>query len=135
VELEQQTKISSFFSKPPALFTTVSNAGGGKDAASSLFKTPEAKKEVIDEELIENTPENNEERDGQAATKKRKLFKLKKRSSKLGLFVASTTSLISGNLSKQPSKVHSPPTGKVVAVIQEEIVKKRPISPNATPPE
>ena len=72
---QQQQKISSFFT-------------------ANVFKTPEVanKREHNegndDKDMIESTPESE--------SKKRKLFKLKKRSSKLGLLVASTTSLIAG---------------------------------------
>ena len=86
----QQHKISSFFS-----------------SKNPVFKTPEvtAKKRDLEDEhdkdVVEGTPESE--------SKKRRLFKMKKRSSKLGLFMASTTSLISGNLDKKATKVHSPP--------------------------
>ena len=79
-EPPHQRKISSFFEK---------------------FKTPETPKEN-DAEYVANTPEAHE-------TKKRKLSKLRKQSSKLFFGTSSTTSLISGNLEKKPTKIHSPP--------------------------
>lgn len=96
----QQQKISSFF---------------------DAFRTPEAKKadkkdDKKDNEIIENTPPAPEEN-----LKRRKLFKLKKQTSKVGLFVASTTSLLGGNLDRKATKVHSPPKSC-------ELGKKRPLT-------
>ena len=72
-----------------------------------------------DNELIENTPENETE----LATKKRRLFKLKKQTSKVGRLFSSTTSVVSGNLEKKATEVLSPPKCK------EEFAKKRHLSP------
>ena len=71
-----------------------------------VFKTPEAQKVHV-KDMIENTPEEN---------RKSKLSRLRKQSSKL-FGTASTTSLISGNLDKKVTTVHSPP-------------KKRPLTPD-----
>lgn len=98
-----QAKISSFF---------------------DVFKTPESKKEnalkaVVNEDvIIENTPEK---KDDNALMKKRKLFKLKKQTSKVGaaLFGSSTASLISGNLDTKATKVCTPP--------KSEETRKRPL--------
>ena len=78
------------------------------------------------DDMIENTPEAVVAQPGDAeVSKKRKLFKLKAHSSKVGnLFGASTTSLISGNLDKKASKIHSPP--------KCEEAKKRPLTPDNT---
>ena len=87
------------------------------------FKTPEPVKKITqnnaDNELIENTPENETE----IATKKRRLFKLKKQTSKVGRLFSSTTSVVSGNLEKKATEVQSPPKCK------EEFAKKRHLSP------
>ena len=111
----QHRKISSFFFKTP-------------DQAP---KTPDQKsKQVLNEEeedMIENTPEPViAPHPGDAeVSKKRKLFKLKTHASKTSnLFGTSTTSLISGNLDKKVSKVHSPP--------KCEEAKKRPLTPDNT---
>ena len=79
-----------------------------------------------DDDMIENTPEAVVAQPGDTeVSKKRKLFKLKAHSSKVGnLFGASTTSLISGNLDKKASKIHSPP--------KCEEAKKRPLTPDNT---
>lgn len=111
-EDRQQQKISSFF------------GGGG----ANVFKTPEVVKNrdenrQADKDFIEGTPESSSDEN---TKKKRRLFKLKKRSSKLGLLVASTTSLIAGNLDKKATKVHSPPCQDV-----EKAVKKRGLSPGS----
>ena len=112
-EDRQQQKISSFFSGRAS-----SNA-----APSDVFKTPETVKgskkgqdDHEDKDIIEGTPEE----------KKRKLFKLKKRSSKLGLLVASTTSLLAGNLDKKATKVHSPPKDKKRCLSPENVENQRP---------
>ena len=77
--------------------------------SSFFFKTPDqaSKKDEEGDDMIENTPEAVVAQPGDAeVSKKRKLFKLKAHSSKVGnLFGASTTSLISGNLDKKASKI------------------------------
>ena len=87
----QQQKISNFFSSKNPVFRTPEVSAKKRDHEDDYH----------DKDVVEGTPESD--------TKKRRLFKMKKRSSKLGLFMASTTSLISGNLDKKASKVHSPP--------------------------
>ena len=107
---QQPRKISSFFFKTP-------------DQAS---KKDEDKLVEEGNDMIENTPEAVVAQPVDAeVSKKRKLFKLKAHSSKVGnLFGASTTSLISGNLDKKASKIHSPP--------KCEEAKKRPLTPDNT---
>ena len=121
-EDRQQQKISSFF------------GGGG----ANVFKTPEVVKNrdenrqaQADKDFIEGTPESSSDEN---TKKKRRLFKLKKRSSKLGLLVASTTSLIAGNLDKKATKVHSPPSSSGISSLcqdAEKAVKKRGLSPGS----
>ena len=107
-----QTKISSFFTKPSLLASIATN--------SKSFKTPEpVKKPVKDDEIIEKTPES----DADGFARKRRLFKLKKQTSKVGRLFSSTTSMVSGNLSKTATEVQSPPESK------EDFAKKRPLSP------
>ena len=89
----QQQKISSFFSSKNPVFRT--------PEVSAAKKRDHEDTDHHDKDVVEGTPESE--------TKKRRLFKMKKRSSKLSLFMASTTSLISGNLDKKATKVHSPP--------------------------
>lgn len=105
-----QMKISSFFSSKPAKVT-------------EAFKTPEVAAKP-DLEMIDKTPESDQE--AAVAAKRRKLFRLKQRSSKIGQFVASTTSLISGNLDKRATRVHSPPAMQKECFPDE--AKKRPLS-------
>ena len=109
-----QTKISSFFTKPGLLSSIATNS------QSPGFKTPEpVKKPVKDDEIIEKTPES----DADGFARKRRLFKLKKQTSKVGRLFSSTTSMVSGNLSKTATEVQSPPESK------EDFAKKRPLSP------
>ena len=79
-----------------------------------FFKSPEPA--PIKEDVIPKTPEDEN------FAKKRKLFKLKKHTSKVAFFGgASTTSVVAGNLDTKASKVHSPP--------KFEESKKRPLTP------
>ena len=119
-EDRQQQKISSFFGSGANVFKT----------PETVVKRRDENREAADKDFIEGTPEGSSVDDN--TKKKRRLFKLKKRSSKLGLLVASTTSLIAGNLDKKATKIHSPPQDV------EKSVKKRGLSPgddveNATP--
>ena len=109
---KQQTKISSFFGKP-----SLSN--------QEVFKTPDPiiKKVHEDKNEIEQSP--NDSDDFVSKKEPRRLFGLKQQTSKVGkLFTnASTSSLLSGNLEKKATVVHSPPNSK------DDFAKKRQLSP------
>ena len=109
---KQQTKISSFFGKP-----SLSN--------QEVFKTPDPiiKKVHEDKNVIDQSP--NDSNDLVSKNKGRRLFGLKQQTSKVGkLFTnASTSSLLSGNLEKKATVVHSPPNSK------DDFAKKRQLSP------
>ena len=105
----KQTKISSFFGKP-----SLNN--------QEIFKTPDPVKKVHeDKNVIEQSPNDSD----LVSKKGRRLFGLKQQTSKVGkLFTnASTSSLLSGNLEKKATVVHSPPNSK------DDFAKKRHLSP------
>ena len=108
---KKQTKITSFFGKP-----SLSN--------QEVFKTPTdpIKKINEDKNVIEQSP--NDSDDFVSKKEPRRLFGLKQQTSKkLFKNAASTSSLLSGNLEKKATVVHSPPNSK------DDFAKKRQLSP------
>ena len=103
---KKQTKITSFFGKP-----SLSN--------QEVFKTPTdpIKKIHEDKNVIEQSP--NDSDDFVSKKEPRRLFGLKQQTSKKLFKNASTSSLLSGNLEKKATVVHSPPNSK------DDFAKKR----------